>query len=100
MVFEQIASNRYQTADGHTGLVQITYEFRCMATTRAGATALLAAVRIALDHLPTTTVSGQTVEVITALDGDEDIEFRDKDSQVPVYVSSLDMDVFATEAVS
>ena len=100
VVFEQIASNRYQATDGYTGVGQITYEFRCMATTRSGASALLKAVRIALDHLSETTVSGQTVLVITALDGDEDFEFRDKDSQTPVYVSSLDMDIYVREAVS
>ena len=100
VVFEMIASNRYQAADGYTGLGQFTYEFRCMASTRSGATALSDAVRIALDHLATTTVSGQTIEVVTVLSSDESIEFRDEAGQVPVYVTSLDMDIFVREAVS
>ncbi len=100
VVFEMIATDRWQAGDGYTGMGQMTYEFRCFATTRLGATALRDAVRIALDHLPTTTVDDQTVEVITALDGDESIDFRDEDSQTPVYMSSIDMEFYVREAVS
>lgn len=100
VVFEMIATDRWQAADGYTGTGQMTYEFRCFASTRLGATALRNAVRIALDHLSETTVSGQTVLVITAMDGDESTEFRDEGGQVPVYMSSIDMEIYVREAVS
>lgn len=100
IVFEMIAANRWQGHDGYTGVGQFTYTFRCYAATKAGATALADAVRIALDHLPETTVSGQTILVTWSLGSDEDITFRDEGGQVPVYETSIDFDIIVREAVS
>lgn len=100
VVFDMVAEDAFQAADGYTGLGQFTYDVDCMASTRTGATALANAVRIALDHLPTTTVSGQTVEVITVFGRNQSVEFRDEGSQVPVYITTLEMNIFVKEAVS
>jgi len=101
IIHELIASDRYQAADGYTGLAQLTYQIRCFAATRGGATALADAVRIALDHTAAaSTVSGQTVLVCTALGSDEAIEYRDEGAQTPVYETSMDFDVFIREAVT
>ncbi len=100
VVFEMIAADRWQAHDGPTGVGQFTYTFRCFSTTKAGATTLAKVVRIALDHLPETTVTGQTVLVITVLGSDEAFEYRGASAQDVVYESSIDMDVYVREAVS
>lgn len=100
VVFTMIAGDPWQAADGYTGTGVYTYEFRCFADTPLGSTALQDAVRIALDHLPETTVDGQTVLVITVVDRDETFEFRDEAAQKPVFETSLDMNIFVREAVS
>lgn len=100
VVFEMIASNRWQAHDGYTGVGQFTYVFRCFSTTKGGATTLAKVVRIALDHLPETTVTGQTVLVITVLGSDETFEYRGESAQNVVYETSIDMDIYVREDVS
>lgn len=100
VVFRMEAGDPWQAADGYTGVGVFTYEFLMYADTPLGATELQDAVRIALDHLPETTVGGQTVLVITVIGRSEAEEFQDEDSQKPVFETSLDMNIFVREAVS
>jgi len=100
VVYELQAGDRWQAHDGYTGVGVFTYVMRCFAATRVGATALADAVRIALDHLAETTVSGQTVLNATSLGSDETFEYRDEGAQTPVYETSVDFDFYVREAVS
>lgn len=100
VVFELTAADPWFAADGPTGTGVFTYEFRCFAATPLGATDLQNAVRIALDHLPETTVEDQTVLVTTVIGRSEAEEFRDEASQKPVFETELEMNIYVREAVS
>lgn len=100
IVFEMEASDPWQAADGHTGTTTLIYSIRCFAATRSGSTVLREAVRLALDHLPETTVSTQTVLLMRYVGSDETFEYRNQGGQEPVYESSLDFDTYVREVVS
>lgn len=100
VVFEMTAGDPWFAADGPTGTGVFTYEFRCYADTPLGATALQNAVRIALDHLPETTVEDQTVLVTTVIGRSEAEEFRDEAAQKPVFETELEMNIYVREAAS
>jgi len=100
VIYERTDTEPWQAADGYTGVCEAEYSFDCWATTQTAATALRAAVRIALDHLTPTTVSGQTITQSIYNGGDERTERRDEGATEPLYVASVDFKFFVTEATS
>ena len=100
VVYAREATDPWQATDGFTGMTVGSYSFECYAATEAEVVALHKAVRLAFDNLSTTTVGGETVEQATWIGGSNDVVERGAGSAEPVYLATLDFDVFIREAVS